>query len=137
MSVPMQQPKIKLTKQKLDQVLEVGTVLVLLAGGLILFSKYTLLPEQIPIHFDGKGNPDGHGSKSQLIVLFIIGILSAIFMYWINHYPHKFNYLTKITNENAKDKYSFGTRMIRILNLVCSLIYAFAILYIIQKAGLS
>lgn len=48
-----------------------------------LASIYDALPERVPTHFNYKGEPDGTGEKSTLIVVSIFMSLLSLFSYWI------------------------------------------------------
>jgi len=48
--------------------------------------------------------------------------------------PHVFNYLVKITPENALGQYTIATKMMRFLKLAIVLIFGFITLEIIQSS---
>lgn len=117
----MTKAKINIPLDFSDRVLE---VLGWIGAGLLIFLPiyyYADLPEIIPQHFDVNGNPDGFGSKGILWFLPIIGVVTYVGLAIINKYPHTFNYLHKITAENAERSYTNATKMIRVLNtsIVC------------------
>jgi len=47
-------------------------ILVVIASGVLLFPS---LPEEIPIHFDGAGNPDAYGPSMSVVILFSVFML--------------------------------------------------------------
>lgn len=117
----MTKPKIKIPLDFSDKVLEgLGWI----GAGLLIFLPiyyYGALPEIIPHHFNAHGKPDGFGSKGILWFLPIIGVVTYVGLAILNKYPHTFNYLHKITAENAERSYTNATKMIRVLNtsIVC------------------
>jgi len=53
----------------------------------------------------------------------------------LNKYPHVFNYLKKITPENALEQYTNATRMIRFLNLSTTLVIGIVVLMIVTDSS--
>lgn len=122
-----ERPKFQIPLQPMDYILEVLAIL----GLIFLFGSsafyYDQLPEQIPIHFGPSGAPDGYGSKTALWLLPVIGLLIYSFMTVINRRPEGFNYLVKITPENAERQYTMATRMIRRLKAFVVLLFAYLV----------
>lgn len=120
-----ERPKIQLEKRPQDWVIEMATFvgLLLLIGLPIL--HYSSLPDTIPIHFNAKGVADGYGSKGTLLMLPILGTVMFIGLYALNRVPHIFNYPVEITEENAEKQYRNGTSLMRWLNMVITLSFAF------------
>ncbi|MGB5507291.1 MAG: hypothetical protein WBM95_00145, partial [Robiginitalea sp.] len=72
--------------------------------------------------------------KGIIWTLPIIGFTMFIGLYWLNKYPHIFNYPQKVTKENAKRLYTTGTRMIRTLNALITCLFAYITYSTIQVA---
>lgn len=125
----MANPKINLEKTKLDLALEwTGWTFVLLAWFFII-RGHMQLPDIIPLHFDARGHADNYGSKNNLFILPAIGSILYIGILILSRYPEKFNYISKITPENATGQYRTATRVLRITNWIamagiCYLCYA-------------
>lgn len=110
-------PKIKLSLSNFDSFLEnLGWLLLVLLWILVIFS-FNNLPDTIPTHFNFMGEPDGYGNKITIIILQIVATLMYIGLTILNQFPHLFNYVVEITEENAERQYRISTRMIRILKL--------------------
>ena len=111
----------------MDYILEVLAFLglIFLFGSSAIY--YSQLPDQIPTHFGPGGAPDGFGSKKALWVLPVIGLLIYSFMTLINRRPEGFNYLVKITPENAERQYTMATRMLRRLKAFIILLFAYLV----------
>ena len=125
-------PRIKLQLKQTDKVLEVvGWVSVLGIWALTL-TNYSILPEIIPIHFNGAGKADEFGNKTHIFVLPIISTLLFIGLTILNKHPHIFNYPSQITKENAVDQYTNATRMMRVLKLVIVLLFGLIVFRKIQ-----
>jgi len=111
-------PMLKPELEPLDWLLEVLTLV-----GLMFFLGYFLyhyrkLPDIIPSHFSASGNPNEFSTKSSLwflpgMAFFIYALLTIIALI-----PHQFNYIVKITPENALRQYTMAVRLIRYLKMV-------------------
>ncbi len=106
--------------------------LLLLIGIPIIY--YGKLPENIPTHFDLNGQADGFGSRGMIWILPAIGVLTYIGLFFLNKYPHVFNYPQKVTPENAERLYRIATKMTRILNTLIVCFSAYITYSIIQTA---
>jgi uncharacterized membrane protein len=118
-------PKIKIKLTRFDKVLEIGGLILLVIMWGFTIVNYLKSPETVPIHYDSSGNINGYGDKA--IPLFLA--LIPTFLYWgltqLNKYPHIFNYLSEITEDNAESQYTGATRMIRLLKV--GLVFMFTI----------
>ncbi len=114
----MDRPKIKIELDVSDWVLEViGATFLLLMIGFPLY-YFNELPEIIPIHFNASGEADEFSQKNIIWTLPAVGFVIYIGMFFLNKYPHIFNYPKEITEENAKRQYRIATKLIRTLNLL-------------------
>ena len=125
-------PQIKLQLNQTDKILEVlGWVSVVGIWALTL-TNYSILPEIIPIHFNGAGKADGFGNKTHIFVLPIISTLLFIGLTTLNKHPHIFNYPSQIRKENAVHQYTNATRMMRVLKLVIVVLFGLIVFRKIQ-----
>lgn len=119
--------KIIIPLQIVDYALEALAVISLLMLWGLAMINYGQLPEQIPTHYNINGSPEGSGSKSTLWVLPVVGLLLYVFMTLINRRPEGFNYMVKITPENAAVQYRMATRVIRFMKAFVMLLFAFLV----------
>jgi len=120
-----EQPVVKIKKEPIDYFLEYGALILLVAIWGFTIYHFNKLPDIIATHFDFNGNPDGFGSKYTIWLLPVILTLVYMLIYVLNRYPHKFNYLTKITEQNAYKQYKLVSRMMRILLFNITILFAF------------
>jgi uncharacterized membrane protein len=120
-----EQPFVKIKKEPVDFFLEYSALIVLIATWGFTIYHFNKLPDIIATHFDLNGNPNGFGSKFTIWLLPIIITLVYILIYVLNRYPHKFNYLTKITEQNAYKQYKLASRMMRILLFNITILFAY------------
>ncbi|MBA7590349.1 hypothetical protein ES708_32464 [subsurface metagenome] len=111
--------------------LEAITEIAAAAG--FVFCLYTIwhywpeLPEQIPKHFGADGQADAWGDKKGLLMLMIHAAFPFILITILNKFPHIFNYLWTITDENAERQY----RLVRLLMIELKGIVVWIFAYII------
>jgi uncharacterized membrane protein len=116
---------VEIKKEPFDFFLEYSALIVLIATWGFIIYHFNKLPDIIATHFDLNGNPNGFGSKFTIWLLPIIITLVYILIYVLNRYPHKFNYLTKITEQNAYKQYKLASRMMRILLFNITILFAY------------
>ncbi len=127
-------PVIKLSLSKADKAIElVCKIIFLFMWGLTLVTFFKL-PAIIPIHFNGSGKVDNFGSKNFLFILPFFATIIYFGIAQLNKFPHIFNYLTAITEENAIRQYTMATRMLRYLTLAILIIFSIVILFTYQTA---
>jgi uncharacterized membrane protein len=116
-------PVIVLQPQMADKWLDRMALILLLA--IIAVATYSCmkLPAIVPVHFNAAGNPDSYGSKYTLIFLPVLAVLVYFFLGFLNRYPHWFNYLQQITEDNAETQYRQSTRLLRLLRLNVMMIF--------------
>lgn len=120
-----EQPFIEIKKEPLDYFLEYTSLIVLIAIWGFTIYHFNKLPDIIATHFDLNGNPNGFGSKFTIWLLPVIITLVYMLIYVLNRYPHKFNYLTKITEQNAHKQYQLASRMMRVILFNITLLFGF------------
>ena len=122
-------PKIKLTPSPLDNKLELTSkIFLVVLWGLTLYALLKL-PTTIPTHFNVSGQADDYGNKMTLLILPILATIIYFGLTQLNKYPHLFNYMTKISEDNAQKQYTIATRMLRFLKLAILLIFSLIILF--------
>ena len=95
----------------------------LLANLILVMVSYQSLPDIIPSHFNFKGEVDGYGEKSTIIIPLMIHIGMTILLFWIGNHPEKHNYSVTITEENQSAQYALSSRLMRNLNTIIGMIF--------------
>jgi uncharacterized membrane protein len=119
------QPKIKLKLTSFDIAMEVISWSLFVGYWVYILINYQNFPDQIPTHYGFDGVADTWGDKSSIflslaVIVFLFSLLSIV-----NLFPHKFNYLVKVTEENAERTYRLTTRFLRWMRLLILLIFIF------------
>ncbi len=122
-------PKIKLTLSSLDNKLELTSKIFLVVMWTLTLFTFFKLPQTIPTHFNASGQADDFGNKLTLLILPILATIIYFGLTLLNMYPHIFNYMTKITEDNAQKQYTIATRLLRFLKLAILVIFSLIILF--------
>lgn len=118
-----ERPVIKIQATLTDKIVEALAIVLLSSLWAMVVIGYANLPETIPIHFNGSGEPDGYGDKNTLFLLPVIATFMYFLLTVLNSKPHIFNYPVEITPENAEKQYSIAVRMMRAIKLSVLLIF--------------
>jgi uncharacterized membrane protein len=122
-------PRLILTLSPLDNAFELSGKIFLVVTWALTAYIFFKLPATIPIHFNGSGQVDNYGSKATLLILPVLGTLLYAGLTQLNKYPHIFNYMADITEENAVKQYTIATRCLRFIKLAILFIFSVIILF--------
>ncbi|HQN57285.1 MAG TPA: DUF1648 domain-containing protein, partial [Saprospiraceae bacterium] len=64
-----ERPKIKLEQTSIDKTFEILGWTSVIAIWILTIANYSNLPEIIPTHYNGAGQPDGFGGKANILTL--------------------------------------------------------------------
>ena len=112
----MTRPILDLEKSELERTLDAVALIALLFYLGFIAYYYPQLPERVPSHFGPNGEPDAWSGKGSLLMLPLLCLGMFILFTFIKKIPHKFNYMVKITPENAEAQYRKAVTMIAGLN---------------------
>ncbi|MDP5081921.1 MAG: DUF1648 domain-containing protein [Winogradskyella sp.] len=121
----LDKPKIKVPYQSVDVVIELASIVVLLLMWFYVIMEFTNLPDSIPSHFNSKGQPDNYSNKGIIWFLPVLATLIYSGLFTLNRFPHLHNYTVNINKENAPKQYRFSTRVLRVVNFLCVLMFAY------------
>ncbi|MEC4048410.1 DUF1648 domain-containing protein [Flavobacterium sp. SUN046] len=127
-------PKIKIPLTPLDYSVELLGVFLFLGIWIVTITNYKTLPEIIPSHFKADGTVDGHGPKELIYSLPGVASIIYIALTILCRLPHLFNYSEVITIENAYQKYTLSSRLMRYLKSVVLIVFYILTYITIQSA---
>ncbi|WP_353778147.1 DUF1648 domain-containing protein [Winogradskyella sp. 3972H.M.0a.05] len=127
-------PKIKVPLENFDYIIELISITLLVLTWYYVISQYADLPETIASHFNAEGEADGYSGKIVLWLLPGLSTLIYVGLLILTKYPHIHNYMVNITEENALKNYRFSIRMLRIVNFLCVLLFAYIVFKMIEGA---
>lgn len=139
----------KKIKRCYPPIIDAATFLILLLTIIYLFMYFGQLPDEIPTHFNLAGEADGWGGKGMLIGLLVIYIHTILLLFVLNYFliirtdsPQdglqfiniptvKFDELTDRQVERVR---GLTARMMAVLNLMTSIMFALIHIGIIRSA---
>jgi len=127
-------PILEIPRSEQERLLDTLTIIALALLILIPVLNYGSLPEEIPTHFNGKGEADAWSNKSYIWILPGIGVLMGILMHYLTTIPHHYNYKVEITEENAPAQYQRGRTVIRFFNAFDTILFLVITWFMIQAA---
>ena len=117
-------PKLNLKITPLEIFLN-GITLVAFVGTIVyLVSSWKIIPSEIPAHYNVLGEVDRWGSKGEMLILPLIGLLMWIGMTVLEKFPHVYNYIN-LTKENAHAQYLNGRLLINVLKNEIVLLFSY------------
>ncbi|NQZ45557.1 MAG: DUF1648 domain-containing protein [Flavobacteriaceae bacterium] len=130
------QPKIEIKPTATDRKLRFFGWVLVATNFVIVMAAYVRLPDTVPIHFNIKGEADGYGSRSTLLLLPMINLLTYAIMVLVATKvpPWNYNYPTKVTERNAPLLYAMSFRMMAWLNIGVALLFTVISIQVIIKA---
>jgi uncharacterized membrane protein len=127
-------PEIFIQKKSIDIFFEMVALLTIIFMWAFCLYHYKSLPEIIPTHYGANGIADDYGSKKTLFLIPGIVTIIVMGMRWLNRYPHKFNYMTAITADNAERQYRMATRLIRYLQFIIAVLFNYIVVKTVEDA---
>lgn len=127
-------PIIEIPRSDQERLLDSLTIIALVLLILLPALSYGSLPEEVPTHFNGKGEADAWSSKSYIWILPGIGVLMAVLIQYLTSIPHHYNYKVEITEENAPTQYQRSRTVIRFFNAFDTILFLVITWFIIQVA---
>lgn len=121
----LDRPKIKIEYSFYDYFFELTSIAAVIIGIVLILANWSSLPQRIPTHFGFDGQPDGWGGKANLLLYLGINLPMYLLLTIAGRYPHTFNYMVKITAENAKCQYRIAKRMMLSLKLEIMILFSY------------
>ena len=119
------QPVLHLPKTGVEKMLDIVSILLIIINLVYLVSVWNTLPEQVPIHFNAKGEVDGWGGRAVIWLLPIISFFLWFGMTIMERVPHLFNYPIEITEKNAVFQYTNARMMSMFLKVEIILFFLY------------
>ena len=129
-----ERPKIHIPKTNSERIWDVIGYSCYLGSLIFLIYIWGDLPDQVPAHFNAKGEVDRWGSKQVLLILPIIGAFLAVLMQFIEKIPQSHNYPQRLNKENAQEFYLNSRKMTNQLKAICLIVFALIIIESVSVA---
>jgi len=92
--------KIKYKNTKLQNIMEVASLLIIISMFLLVIIRWDSLPDKIPGHYNALGEVNRWGNKGELIILPIVSILMYLLLTVVTAFPSIWNMPVTVTEEN-------------------------------------
>lgn len=106
-----ERPKIKIPKTKGEWIWDAIGFTFYSGSAFFLLVNYTLLPEEVPVHYNAFGEVDRWGPKAELVVLPAVGAFIIIFLQLLEKFPQSHNYPERLNEANAKEFYLHSRKL--------------------------
>ena len=114
--------KIEKTQgQKIANIIGYG---VFIAAVIFATVNVFTLPDEVPIHFNMKGEADGWGSKYFIFILPLIAIIPCGLMEMLERAPEMSNYPNRFNEQNAEAFYRNSIQTLNIIKNAILIIFA-------------
>lgn len=121
-------PKIKIKKTTSEWFWDIIGYSTFIAMIGFLFFLWNKLPEEVPAHFNASGEVDRWGSKTELLILPIIGFFTIIILQLLEKFPEVHNYPKRLNENNAKQFYLNSRKLINQIKNICLIIFTVIVL---------
>jgi len=92
--------KIKYKNTKLQNIMEVASLLIIISMFLLVIIRWDSLPDKIPGHYNALGEVNRWGNKGELIILPIVSIMMYLLLTVVTAFPSIWNMPVTVTEEN-------------------------------------
>lgn len=120
----MYRPILTLPKTKYEKCLDVIGSGLFTVSILFIILQWGNLPEEIPAHFNAKGEVDRWGSKIEVLILPGIGIFMWIFLGLLEKAPHMHNYPARLNECNVEAFYLNSRKLCNEVKNFCLILFA-------------
>ena len=112
-------------KNFFDRIAEVLAILILLAATIFVLVNWNDMPEQIPSHYDFKGQVDAYGGSGSLIFAMVMGWILVLTMIVISRFPSAWNTGVERTPANAAVVNRIIKDMLNVLEVGMAILFSY------------
>lgn len=106
-----------------QRVLGILSPAVLLVSIVFILIRFPHLPEQIPIHFNAKGEIDGYGGRFSLLLMPLIGLVMDASLVLVGRFPKSWNTGVRVTLYNRVRVYRLVRDLLAELRFTTALFF--------------
>lgn len=118
-------PKLKIPLTIPEIIIEGICAIVFIGTAIFMILNHNNLPDKIPTHFGISGRPDGWGGRTGLNALIIVNLGLYVLLTILGRFPHIFNYLCEITEDNAKFQYTNSRTLIALIKTEITVLFSY------------
>lgn len=117
-----ERPKMDIPKTTSEWLWDILGYAFFIGSILLLVMVWNTLPEEVPAHYNAKGEVDRWGSKWELIILPIISFFLLLFLSFLERHPEWHNYPTRFNESNAKSFYLLSRKLLNVEKNICMIV---------------
>ncbi len=117
-------PKLNIPKSKSEWVWDIIGYLCYVGSIILLIIMWSVLPDEVPGHYNAAGEVDRWGSKWELFILPFIGALILIFMTVLEKFPEVHNYPKRLNESNAEQFYLHSRKLLNQIKNICLILFS-------------
>jgi uncharacterized membrane protein len=121
----MERPKLHLKTPTFSKIFNSIALIVFFGTLLYVMKQWSILPDQVPTHYNALGEPDSWGHKGFILLPSIISILMWTSLHFLEKHPHIHNYVN-IKKENIEQHYKNSALMMNVLKNELLIIFSFS-----------
>lgn len=118
-------PVITIPRTPMNTVFDVLAIAGIVVMFIVIIQSFSALPDRVPVHFNIAGKADGWGSKYTFWIFPILGLIMYIVLTVVSRFPHTYNYLWPITEQNAAQQYRLATDLMSRLKVIVIGLYTY------------
>lgn len=107
-----ERPKLDIPRTRREWLWDILGYTAFIGMIILLIAIWGKLPEEVPAHYNAKGEVDRWGSKWELTILPLISFFNLIFIQALEHFPEIHNYPKRFNASNAKAFYLNSRQML-------------------------
>ena len=100
-------------------IFEIVLVVMLVVIGALIAMMYADAPDVVPTHFGPSGEPNGWGSKSGVLIPYLVISIASIFLMVGAYFPHKINIPVEVSTPR---QWALVVRLVRVMALEMALL---------------
>lgn len=125
MTIEEKRPRLHIPYSVSEKYLEAAGVIAVFINIAMLLKYNSILPSVIPIHFDDSGIPNKWGNKSAFSASYIKLAIFYIIFTLLSQFPRMFNYIIRISKENAMVQYHAARKFMICLKIEILFIFTY------------
>ena len=128
--------KLKIKRTRFDIAIEIICLVLLIGMIVYLLIRWNSFPDQVPGHYNGRGEVDRWGSKGELWIMPIVGWILYLGITLVESFPTIWNTGITVTEENKEKVYRLLKSMIGLTKLIMISNFTFIEINSIQGGSL-
>lgn len=127
-------PILKLAKTSFQIWMNRLSLIIIGISTIYLVLNYNKLPDEVPVHFNYLGEADNWGPKWTIFILWGIALILFYVISRTEAFPHKYNYMVKITESNAVKQYKLAIKTMASLKFELMFLMSYLIWSVVQNS---